>query len=193
MVRLVLVLILIGWKTGANLLSQSLSLAIAIKLLLSTVIWKLLYSSDRVFCLIFFICLWHWWCVVSWYHTVHVHAYAIKVCNKSLIDKTIKRLQCMLVKRSPFGSFRKAGQHANQLDTAGGGLRSNNTLRSSIITWVLIMAAACALLWPAMSKQLLHRNNFFIGTRARFTVNIREQDKSRISYCVGNVPSRTVQ
>ena len=43
MVRLVLVLILIGWKTGENLLSQSLSAAIAITLLLSTVIWKLLY------------------------------------------------------------------------------------------------------------------------------------------------------
>ena len=43
MVRLVLVLLLIGWKTGASLLSQSLSVAIAITQLLSTVIWKLLY------------------------------------------------------------------------------------------------------------------------------------------------------
>ena len=36
-----LVLILIGWKTGASLLSQSLSVAIAITKLISTVIWKL--------------------------------------------------------------------------------------------------------------------------------------------------------
>ena len=36
------VLTLVGWKTGASLLSQSLSLAIAITELLSTVIWKLL-------------------------------------------------------------------------------------------------------------------------------------------------------
>ena len=45
MVRLVLVLLLIGWKTGASLLSQSLSVAIAITRLLSTVIWKLLYQN----------------------------------------------------------------------------------------------------------------------------------------------------
>ena len=42
MVRLVLVLILIGWKTGASLLSQSLSVAIEITELISTAIWKLL-------------------------------------------------------------------------------------------------------------------------------------------------------
>ena len=41
---LLLLLLLIGWKTGASLLSQSLSVAIAITELLSTVIWKLLYS-----------------------------------------------------------------------------------------------------------------------------------------------------
>ena len=40
-----LVLLLIGWKTGASLLNQLLSVAIAITWLLSTVIWKLLYSS----------------------------------------------------------------------------------------------------------------------------------------------------
>ena len=45
MTRLVLVLLLIGWKTGTSLLSQSLSVAIAISQLLSTVIWKLLYWS----------------------------------------------------------------------------------------------------------------------------------------------------
>ena len=45
MVRLVLVLLLIGRKTGASLLSQSLSVAIPITQLLSTVIWKLLYEK----------------------------------------------------------------------------------------------------------------------------------------------------
>ena len=40
MVRLVF--LLIGWKTGATLLNQSLSVAIVITQLLSTVIWKLL-------------------------------------------------------------------------------------------------------------------------------------------------------
>ena len=39
--RLVLVLLLIGWKTGASLLSQSLSVAIAITA------WKLLYKVDK--------------------------------------------------------------------------------------------------------------------------------------------------
>ena len=48
MVRLVLVLILIAWKTGGSLLSQSLSVAIAVKYLLSTVIWKLLYLAKLV-------------------------------------------------------------------------------------------------------------------------------------------------
>ena len=48
MVRLVLVLLLIGWKTGASLLSQSLSAAIAIMQLLSTVIWKLLYEMNHI-------------------------------------------------------------------------------------------------------------------------------------------------
>ena len=43
MARLFLVLILISWKTGASLFSQSLRAAIAIAKLLSTVIWKLLY------------------------------------------------------------------------------------------------------------------------------------------------------
>ena len=47
MVWLVLVLTLIGWKTGASLLSQSLSLAIAITELLSTVIWQLLHYAQR--------------------------------------------------------------------------------------------------------------------------------------------------
>ena len=47
MVRLGLVLRLIGWKTGASLLSQSLSVAIAITELLSTVIWKLLYEATK--------------------------------------------------------------------------------------------------------------------------------------------------
>ena len=43
--------LLIGWKTGVSLLSQSLSVAIAITYLLSTVIWKLLYlhSSNKTF------------------------------------------------------------------------------------------------------------------------------------------------
>ena len=41
-VRLVLVVLLIGWKTGASLFSQSLRVAIAIAWLRSTVIWKLL-------------------------------------------------------------------------------------------------------------------------------------------------------
>ena len=49
MVRLVLVLRLIGWKTGTSFLSQSLSVAIAITESLSTVIWKLLYKEvERV-------------------------------------------------------------------------------------------------------------------------------------------------
>ena len=43
--RLALVLLLIGWKTGASFLSQSLSVVIAITKLLSTVIWKLLYLA----------------------------------------------------------------------------------------------------------------------------------------------------
>ena len=43
--RLALVLLLIGWKTGARVLSQSLSVVIAITKLLSTVIWKLLYLA----------------------------------------------------------------------------------------------------------------------------------------------------
>ena len=42
-----LVLIVIGWKTGATLSSQSLSVAIAITYLLSTVIWKLLYTQQQ--------------------------------------------------------------------------------------------------------------------------------------------------
>ena len=45
MARLGLVLLLVGWKTGASLLSQSLSVAIAITQVLSTVIWKLLYNN----------------------------------------------------------------------------------------------------------------------------------------------------
>lgn len=35
-------------------------------------------------------------------YTVHVHLYARKLCNKSLIHNTIKRLQFMLVKKSRF-------------------------------------------------------------------------------------------
>ena len=45
-----IVLLLIGWKTGATLLSQSLNVAIAITSLLSTVIWKLLNCQNSLLC-----------------------------------------------------------------------------------------------------------------------------------------------